>query len=43
MVNGDTVGTLCVYDAFPKAVSKEQIAQLEVLSKAAMESLAARL
>lgn len=43
MVNGDTVGTLCVYDTVAKQVSKERVDRLEVLSKAAMESLAARL
>ncbi|MES2911721.1 MAG: GAF domain-containing protein [Pseudomonadota bacterium] len=42
VVHGDTVGTLCVYDTVPKQVSKEQIEQLEVLSKAAVESLASR-
>ncbi|MBI2725011.1 MAG: GAF domain-containing protein [Polaromonas sp.] len=41
-VKGDTVGTLCVYDTVPRQVSKDQIEQLEVLSRAAVESLAAR-
>ena len=41
-VHGDTVGTLCVYDIVPRQVSKEQVEQLEVLSRAAVESLAAR-
>jgi len=42
MVDGETVGTLCVYDTKPKAVDESQQEQLRVLGRAAMEMLRRR-
>ncbi len=42
-VAGQTVGTLCVYDTTTRQVSSDQVEALEILGKAAVESLAQRL
>ena len=42
-VQGQTVGTLCVYDTSARQVSSHQIEELKALSKAAVDSLAQRL
>lgn len=42
VVEGQTMGTLCVYDVKPKKVTEEQLATLTLLGKAAMERLGQR-
>ncbi|MES2512064.1 MAG: GAF domain-containing protein [Pseudomonadota bacterium] len=42
VVDGQTMGTLCVYDVKPKRVTDEQRAMLELLGRAAMEKLGQR-
>ena len=42
-VDGQTVGTLCVYDTCSRQVSGDQIEALRILGAAAVESLAQRL
>ena len=42
-VDGQTVGTLCVYDTTSRQVSGDQVTALKILGRAAVESLAQRL
>ena len=42
-VDGQSVGTLCVYDTTSRQVSGDQVTALKILGRAAVESLAQRL
>lgn len=42
LVDGETMGTLCVYDMKPKQVSEAQMTTLKLLGQAAMERMGQR-